>query len=58
MLSCILCGLCFTAGIYTVEHPEDGHRSDGNMYVQRIKGKIYTAEQLHKCAFVGLCMNV
>ena len=27
------------------------------MYVQRIKDKIYTAEQLHKCAFVGLCMN-
>jgi hypothetical protein len=27
----ILCDLCGTPGIYTVEHPEDGHTSDGKM---------------------------
>ena len=27
------------------------------MSVQRMKEKIYIAEQLNKCAFVGLCMN-
>jgi hypothetical protein len=41
----------------TIRHHEDGHRSDQNMYVQRIKAKIYVAEQLHNCTFVGLCMN-
>ena len=25
--------------------------------MQRIKGKIHTAEQLDKCTFDGLCMN-
>jgi hypothetical protein len=28
-----------------------------NMSVQRMKEKIYIAEQLNKCAFVSLCMN-
>ena len=33
-----------------MRHPEDGHRSDRDMYVQRIEDEIYKAEQLHKCA--------
>jgi hypothetical protein len=27
----ILCDFCCTSDINTVEHPEDGHRSDRNM---------------------------
>ena len=50
---CILYNFCCTPAIYTVELPEYNHNSDLNMQVLRTEDKIYTAEQLHKCAFIG-----
>jgi hypothetical protein len=42
--------LCCTPGIYTVEHPEDGHTSDLTMYVLRTKD-IYNNLQVCICWF-------
>ena len=36
-LLCIFSDFCNNPGICTVEHPEDGHRSDRNMQVVRIE---------------------
>jgi hypothetical protein len=43
----IVCDLCCTAGIYTVEHLEDGHTSDRNMYVLTMRGIYNSFKNVH-----------
>ena len=49
-VSCILCNVCFTTCIPVV-------RPLKQVGLNNKRQNIYIAEQLHKCAFVGLCMN-
>lgn len=48
---CVLCDLCCTPGIYSVEHPEHGHRSDRNMWVLRVKD-IHSGTATQVCLLV------